>query len=331
MKNNPLIRGMGFYGPKKILTNADLEKMVDTSDEWIITRTGIKERHMAAPGEATSDIALQACKKALADARVAPEELTHVILSTLTPDGYCPPAGCRLAQKLGIRGDVMAFDVNGACSGFLYGLQTARAMVALDPEAKVLLTAAEHLTSRVNWEDRATCVLFGDGAGAVVITGPENKGSEPEILDVILGSDGKFADLLTVNGGGSGWPYKLGEQIGENFFIQMNGREVFKVAVRIMEAVSWKILDKHGLKPEDIDLFVAHQANLRIITHVGKKLGFPPEKVFVNVDRFGNTSAAAVAIALAEAKESGAIRPGNLVLLTTFGGGFTWGSALLQF
>jgi len=331
MKNNALIRGMGFYGPKKILTNADLERMVDTSDEWITTRTGIKERRMAAPGEATSDIALQACKKALADARMAPKELTHLIVSTLTPDTYCPSSACWLEEKLGISGDVMAFDVNGACSGFLYGLQTARAMVALDPEAKVLLTAAENLTSRTNWEDRATCVLFGDGAGSVVVTGPEKNASGAEILDVILGSNGKFADLLTVKGGGSGWQYKLGERIKEDFFIQMNGREVFKIAVRIMETISRKMLDKHGILPEDIDLFVAHQANLRIITHVGKKLGFPPEKVFVNVDRFGNTSAAAVAIALAEARQSGAIRPGNLVLLSTFGGGFTWGSALLQF
>ena len=330
MSNSAYIHGTGFYAPEKILTNADLEKMVDTSDEWITARTGIKERRIAAPGEATSDIALKACQKALADAGIAPKELTHLIVSTLTPDGYCPPAACRLEEKLGVSG-LTAFDVNGACSGFLYGLQTARAMAVLEPEAKILLTAAEHLTSRTNWEDRATCVLFGDGAGAVVISGSGAKNNSAQILDVVLGSNGKFADLLTVKGGGSGSPYKLKERVKEDFFIQMNGREVFKVAVRIMENISWEILHKHGLSPADIDLFVPHQANLRIITHVGKKLGFPPEKVYVNVNRFGNTSAAAVAMALAEARESGTIQPGNLVLLTTFGGGFTWGSALLRF
>ena len=311
------------------LTNADLERMVETSDQWIVERTGIRERHIAAPGQATSDLACEAARKALASAGVTAADITHIVVATLTPDGYCPSAAARLQHLLGCR-EIMAMDVNAACSGFLYGLQTARALATLQPGATVLLVAAEVLSSRTNWTDRTTCVLFGDGAGAVVLSSdPAARGAVVE--DVDLHCDGQFWDLLTVRGGGSGAPYALGEAIGENFFIQMAGRETFKQATRAMEAVSRDMLAKHGLAVADVDVFISHQANLRIISYVGKKLGFSEEQVYVNVDRYGNTSAASMGIALAEARERGVIKDGHRVMLTVFGGGLTWGTALLRF
>jgi 3-oxoacyl-[acyl-carrier-protein] synthase-3 len=304
--------------------------MVDTSDEWITTRTGIKQRHIADKDTATSDLALEAAKKALADAGMAAEELTHIFLATITPDTYCPSAACFLEEKLGLRG-LMAVDVNAACSGFLYTLQLARATVALEPDAKVLMVPAEVLSSRTNWQDRTTCVLFGDGAGAAVVTAGAPGDGVAHVEDVILSSDGSLADLLGIRGGGSGCRYDLGDPVRDDFFIHMNGREVFKNAVRNMESITQRLLDKHGVTPDDVDVFVPHQANLRIIEAVGNKLGFDPAKVFVDVDRFGNTSAASVPIALGDARERGVIAPGHRVLVTTFGAGFTWGAALLQF
>lgn len=330
MSVSAVIRGMGMYVPERILTNADLEKLVDTSEEWIMTRTGIRERRLAAPGEATSDIALQASLLALADANMAPEELTHIIVGTLSPDFYCPGAACLLANKLGVKGRT-AFDVNAACSGFLYSLQVARGFVALDPKAKVLVAPTDVLSSRTNWQDRDTCVLFGDGGGAVIVTAADETKPVASIQDIILGSDGSMADVLSIKGGGSGRPLALGEATQEDFFIQMNGREVYKYAVRAMEAVSLEIMEKNGLTMDNIDIFIPHQANLRIIEAVGKKLGASAEKVFVNVDRYGNTSAASLVLAASEAWLTGFIKPGHMVLLTTFGAGFTWGAALLQF
>jgi len=322
------IHGKGFYVPERILTNQELEAMVDTSDEWITTRTGIKERRIAAPGQATSDLAEAAARKALADARMEPSELTHILISTLTPDAYCPSTATKLQHILGC-GPITAMDLNAACSGFMYGLYTARAILAAEPEARVLLVAAEVLSTRTNWTDRTTCVLFGDGAGAAVLTGKPAPGAT-ELVDVTLGSDGTYWELLTVKGGGSGSPYTLGQTIEENFFIQMRGRETFKVATRTMIESSQSMLDKHGISNGDLGLLITHQANLRIIEYVGKKLGLDPEQIYVNINRFGNTSAASVGIALAEATELGVIKPGTNVLLTTFGGGFTWGSALLR-
>jgi len=329
MKNNAYIRGLGYYVPERILTNADLERMVDTSDEWITTRTGIKERHIAAPGEATSDLALHAATAALADAGMEADALTHILLYTLTPDYYCPPAACLLEEKLGIRGK-FAQDVNAACSGFLYGLETARAIVALHPEAKVLLCAAEVLTSRTNWADRATCVLFGDGAGAMVITG-EPGPDQAHIVDARIHSDGSLGHLLTVKGGGSAAPLKLGDTVDETFFVQMAGQEVFKNAVRSMVGVCEEVLEASGVTTADIDLLVPHQANLRIIDAVAKKLSIPEGQCVITIDRYGNSSASSVGIALAEAKSTGRILPGAKVLLVAFGGGFTWGASLLQF
>ncbi len=329
MQHPVKIIGQGFYVPEKVLTNADLERMVETSDEWIVERTGIRERHVAALGQATSDLARRAAEKALASAGIATADLTHILVATLTPDAYCPNTASKVQHLLGC-GPIMCMDLNAACSGFLYGLQTGRALAALDPKAKVLLVAAEVLSSRTNWTDRTTCVLFGDGAGAVVLSAdPAARGAVVE--DVDLHADGQFWDLLTVRGGGSGTPYKLGEAIGEDFFIQMAGRETFKQATRAMENVSRDMLAKHGLATGDVDVFISHQANLRIISYVGKKLGFSEDQVFVNVHRYGNTSAASIGIALAEARESGFIKDGHRVMLTAFGGGLTWGTALLQF
>lgn len=329
MQNPVKIIGQGFYVPERVLTNADLEKMVDTSDQWIVERSGIRERRIAAPGQATSDLARRAAEKALASAGLTARDLTHILVATLTPDAYCPSAASKLQHLLGCR-NIMAMDLNAACSGFLYGLQTGRALATLSPGSNVLLVAAEVLSSRTNYTDRSTCVLFGDGAGAVVLSSdPAARGAVVE--DVDLHCDGQFWDLLTVRGGGSARPYRLGEAVAEDFFIQMAGRETFKQATRAMENVSRDMLKRHGLGVAEVDLFISHQANLRIISHVGKKLGFREEQVYLNLERYGNTSAASVGIALAEARENGAIRDGHRVMLTTFGGGLTWGTALLQF
>lgn len=324
------ILGLGFHVPEKVLTNRDLERMVETSDEWITSRTGIRERHIAEVGTGSSDLALAAARKALDAAGVLPSELTHIICPTLTPDSYTPSTACILEHKLGLNG-AMAMDISAACSGFLYGLETARAILALHPDAVVLVVTAEVLTSRTNWADRTTCVLFGDGAGAAVLASKPRGEKSAIIMDVLLRSDGALGDFLTVKGGGSARPYALGETVCEDFFIQMQGRDVFKHAVRSMESVSREVLERNGFGVDQVDVCIPHQANLRIIEHVGKKLTIPEDKIFVNLDRYGNTSAASIPIALAEALQTGFVKAGDLVLLTTFGGGFTWGSALLRF
>lgn len=329
MQHHAYIRGFGFYAPEKVLTNADLEKIVETSDEWITTRTGIKERRIAAPGETVSDMTTQAARAALAEAGMDADELTHLFLYTVTPDYFTPSAACLLEEKLGIRGKVVQ-DVNAACSGYVYGLEMARAVLALHPEAKILVAAAEVLTSRTNWADRRTCVLFGDAAAAAVVTAEPAPGGA-EILDVRLSSDGSLGHLLTIKGGGSGHPYKLGQVVDEDFFLEMNGPEVFKHAVRNMTAICREIVLENGLDWSDIALFIPHQANMRIMEAVAKKLSLPEDKVMVTIDRYGNTSASTIGIALVEARAAGRIRPGDKVLLGVFGGGFTWGASLLQF
>lgn len=324
------IEGFGRHVPDRVLTNAELETMVDTSDDWITTRTGIKERRIVAPGETSSDLAAKAASNALLSAGREAEDLSHIFYATFTPDAFCPPASCILQEKLGIRGRACV-DMNAACSGFLYAIEAARGTLALRPGSTVLVTAAEVTTSRTNWADRATCVLFGDGAGAIVVSDREPKPGQAVIEDVVLKADGSLWPLLTVKGGGSGWPMKLGDTIKDEFFIEMNGPEVYKNAVRSMGSVCEEIVEKNGLVMDDIDLFIPHQANLRIIEAVGKRLKFSGNRVMVTVDRYGNTSAASVAIALADAVAEGRIKPGARVLLTVFGGGFTWGAALLKF
>lgn len=323
-----VLRGLGRYVPEKTLTNADLEKIVDTSDEWIFTRTGIKVRHIASEEQNTSDLAVEAAKKALANANMKAEELTHIVVGTFTPDAMVPSCACVVEEKLGIKGRAV-YDIAAACSGFLYALENARAILALHPEARVLVIGAETVTRRINFEDRSTCVLFGDGAGAAVLT---RDGEGPKVLDVKLSSDGSLGRLLTVNGGGSCSSYsRPGEPIREDYFVQMEGREIFKHAVRSMTGVCNEILADNGRTRHDIDVLIPHQANWRIIDAVGRKFDVPPEKVYSNVDRYGNTSAASIPLALSEAVDNDFVKDGDLVLLTSFGGGFTWASALLQF
>jgi 3-oxoacyl-[acyl-carrier-protein] synthase-3 len=326
------IRGLGHCVPETRLTNADLERMIDTNDEWITSRTGIKERRIAAKGETTVSLSHQAALKALENAGMQAEELTHILVATFTPDAYIPSAACMLADRLGIVGRT-AMDISAACSGFLFALEAARAFVCLHPEAKILVTATDIVSSRIDYTDRAICVLFGDGAGAAIITGetPDTPAGSARVLDVMLATDGSANGLLTVKGGGSGTPCKLGETIGRDFFVEMNGREVYKYAVRSMSSICKQVLEKHGLHKDQVDVFIPHQANLRIIDAVGTRLEMPAEKVFTNVHKYGNTSAASVIIALSEARAEGFIKDGNLVLLATFGGGFTWGTALVRF
>lgn len=324
------IQGLGYYTPQRVLTNADLEQIVETNDEWIITRTGIRERHIVAPGEVLTDMALAATNMALANAGLTARDLTHVVVATVTPDSSVPSAGVVLAKKLGLEG-VPAFDLNAACSGFVYALEAARGLLALHPEARILVVGGEVLTSRTDWTDRSTCVLFGDGAGVAILAAdtPANKGAR--LLDMMIAADGTYGPLLTIKGGFSGHPYKIGDVVGHENYVQMNGREVYKYAVRNMASICEALLARHGLTTADVDVLIPHQANLRIIEAVGRKLKVPEEKVFVNVDRYGNTSAASIPLALAEARDLGFIKDGQRVLITTFGGGFTWGSALVQF
>jgi 3-oxoacyl-[acyl-carrier-protein] synthase-3 len=327
MSNDIVIRGLGRHVPEKILTNADFEAIVDTSDEWITTRTGIKERHVVSEGEYNSDLAVGAARMALKNAGMEAEELTHIIMGTITADHVVPSGACVVQEKLGLKHRV-AYDISAACSGFIFGLENARAILALHPEAKVLVIGVEVLTHRTNFEDRSTCVLFGDGAGAAILT---QGGEGPKLLDVKLSTDGSLANLLTVSGGGSAATYKLGDTVGPEYFIQMQGREIFKHAVRSMTGICNQILEDNDLTNKDVDVLIPHQANWRIIDAVGRKFEIPAEQVYSNVQRFGNTSAASVPLALSEADETGFLKEGNLVMLTAFGGGFTWASALLQY
>lgn len=331
------ISGFGFAVPPAILSNEEIAARADITDEWIVTRTGIRNRHILADGERGTDLALAASRQALRQAGREKEDITHILYATCTPDACCPSAACTLAGKLDLPGR-MAVDVNAACAGFVNGLELADGLTARSPSACVLLVASESLSHRCNWEDRTTAVLFGDGAGAVIVSGeaapaPKTVPSAPQgrIEDVLLASDGGKGDLLLISGGFSAHPYKLGDTVGPEYFIRMNGGLVFKHAVRSMSACCREVLERNGLGPADIDLFIPHQANSRIIEAVGERLEMPAEKVFLNVQNYGNTSAASIPIAMAEAIQEGALRPGMRVLVATFGGGLTWGAALLHF
>ena len=329
------IQGLGTYVPTKRITNVDLMSLVDTNDEWIVSRTGIKARHMLADDENGSDAGTEAALKALEDAGIAAEDITHVLTATCTPDYLCPSTACIISGKIGSHG-AMAFDLNAACTGFVYGLDVANSILAGKPGAKVLLVGSEAFTRRLNWEDRTTCILFGDGAAAAVLTNGEAGTpkrclpSAPRLRDVRCGADGRQYPLLTV-GGGTNRNYKPGDPVQDDFYLQMQGREVFKQAVRSLSAVCSELLEDNGLTLEDIDLFIPHQANLRIIEAVGDRLKLESEKIFVNLDEYGNTSAASIPLGIGDACAQDRIRPGSRVLLSAFGGGFTWGAALLEF
>lgn len=327
---NPLchLLALSAYVPDAVLTNEDLTKVVDTNEEWIVTRTGIKQRHKLADDENASDLGLKASRKALAEAGIDASELTHVITATCTPDVLSPSVACIIAGQLGT-GPVMAFDFGAACSGFIYGLSLCRSLLAHQPEARILFVCTEALTRRVNWSDRSTCVLFGDAATACIVTG-----SSGNVLagleDVVCQSDGTQRDLIVV-GGGTSSRYAKGDPVDDDFFITMQGRETYKHAVRNMVHICEEVLTRNGLSTKDVNLLVPHQANMRIIEAVGSRLDMAGDRVFVNVDKYGNTSSASIPLAISEARAAGRIKTGDRLLVTAFGAGLTWGAALLRF
>ena len=322
------ITGTGAYLPEKVITNADLESMVDTSDEWIRQRTGIVERRIADDDTATSDLSIRAARRAIEHAQIDPVDIEMILVATVTPDTFFPSTACYVQKGIGAK-NASAMDVSAACAGFLYGLDLADGLIKSGRYDTILVVGGEVFNNIINWKDRSTCVLFGDGAGAAIVQATE----EPKgILASYIGSDGDYADinLLGIPAGGSRMPLTPEGIKRKLDKIQMNGREVFKLGVRLMPEAAQRVLRKANVSVEDIDLLIPHQANLRIIEAVGDRLGVPREKVYINVDKYGNTSAATVIIALDEAIREGCAKPGDLILLVTFGAGVTWGSTLLQ-
>jgi 3-oxoacyl-[acyl-carrier-protein] synthase-3 len=328
------ITGIGYYVPERVMTNEELSTLVDTSDEWIRGRTGIEARRLAADDQNCSDLGAEAARRAMQASGTDPDEITHIIACTVSADAIFPATACIVQHKLGIR-RAMSFDLSAACSGFLYGLQVARGLLAAEPEAKILLLGVEVISRRVNWRDRSTCVLFGDGAGVAVLSArPDGKGPRSlraRVEGVSCDGDGSRGDLLRCIGGASSHSYRQGEVVGSEYFLHMNGQEIYKHAVRTMSASGRDLLDRLGYTLDDIDLVVPHQANMRIIQAVLARLGVPEEKAFTNLEKYGNTSAATVPIALAEALDQSVIRPGCRVLMTTFGAGLTWGAGVIHF
>ncbi|MBN2452759.1 MAG: ketoacyl-ACP synthase III [Candidatus Omnitrophica bacterium] len=319
------ILGLGKYLPEKILTNKDLEKMVDTTDEWIVSRSGIRERRIAREDEATSDMATEAAKRALAAAKLSAQDIDLIIVATITPDMFFPATACLVQQKIGAR-TVPAFDISVACSGFIYGMAIAKQFIASGVYKHALIIASEKLSSITDWSDRSTCVLFGDGAGAAVL-GPVEHGG---ILSISLGADGKQGDLIKLPAGGSRIPATKKSIDDKLHFIKMNGSELFKHAVRIMADAALDATQPIGVKAEDIKMVIPHQANIRILNAAAKRMGLSEDKIYLNIDKYGNMSAASSAVALVEAVESGRIKRGDKILLDAFGGGLTWGAMVIE-
>jgi len=312
--------------PERVLTNRDLESMIETSDEWITTRTGIRQRHIAAPGENNSDLAVGASRAALEMAGMEASQIDLVIVGTLTPDMPMPSVACLVQKELGAN-SAGAFDVSATCSGFLYSLSIADKFIKDDPSMKILAIGSEVLSRRTNWEDRTTCVLFADGAGAAVVTGSED---DSGILSTCLHADGSVWDLLTIKGLGTAYPVDQ-ELLSKGWqYIEMKGKDVFKHAVRALESVAQESMAKAGWNNDDLDLLIAHQANIRILDFLRERLKLPREKVFINIDKYGNTSAASIPIALDEACRSGRLKKGDNVLMISFGGGFTWAGVTMR-
>jgi 3-oxoacyl-[acyl-carrier-protein] synthase-3 len=316
------ITGVGCYVPDRVLTNDDLSRMVDTSDEWITERTGIKERHVAGPAQAASDLALPATRQALAAAQLDPADVDLVVVATVTPDMFFPSTGSLLASALGAD-DAAAYDLSAGCTGFMYALAQAYGAVAGGLARNAVVVGTETLSKIINWHDRSTCVLFGDGAGAVVVENVREGG----FLGFELGSDGEGGKDLSIPAGGSRNPSTAETVEQELHFLRMNGREVYKFATRVLVASAEKLLDECGLTVDDVDLYIPHQANKRIIDHAARNLGIPQEKIFINLQRYGNTSSASIPLCLAEAVRDGQLREGTRVLMTGMGAGLTWGSA----
>ena len=322
------IAGTGRYVPEKVLTNTDLEKIVETSDEWIIKRTGIRERRIAAEDQSTSDLALEAARVALDRAGLAAEDLDAIILATLTPDTYCPAGVCYVQNLLGAT-NACAFDLSAACTGFVYGITVGSSLVRTGVHKNVLVLGAETLSRFIDYTDRNTCILFGDGAGAAVLSRAE-EGSDSRLLDHYLRSDGGGTDLIIMPGGGARRPASYDTVDGKLHFLSMQGNDVFKFATKSMQTLIETAIERNELSVDDLDLVVPHQVNSRIIDTVLRKVDIPEEKIYLNLQRYGNTSAASVPMALHEAVEEGRVQPGNLVLLVAFGAGLTWGYNLVR-
>jgi 3-oxoacyl-[acyl-carrier-protein] synthase-3 len=320
------IIGLGEYLPKKILTNRDLEKILDTSDEWITTRTGIKQRRLAGKDEATSDLAIKAARKALQDAGgMDPQDLELIIVATVTADMHFPSVACLVQKAIGAK-HACCFDISAACPGFVYGIVIAQQFIARSTYKNALVIGAEVLSSITDWQDRNTCVLFGDGAGAAVLA-PVNSGG---ILSVYLGSDGSQSELLQMPAGGSRHPSTHQTIDKRLHYIKMRGNELFKLAVMLMANAARKAVEMAGLKCDDIDCFIPHQANIRILLATAKKIGIPEEKIFLNIEKYGNMSSASTAIALCEAVREGRVKKGDIVLLDAFGAGLVWGACVIK-
>ncbi len=325
---NAYISGTGFYVPEKILTNDDLEKMVDTDDAWITQRTGIKERHIIEPGTPTSALAAEAAKKAIAQAGITANDIDMIIVATITPDMIFPATAALVQEKIGAS-KAATFDLEAACSGFIYGVSIATQFIRTGTYEAVLVIGAETLTNVTDWEDRGTCVLFGDGAGAAVIQAAP-KDSPSSILSFELRGDGSYKHLLNLPAGGSLNPTTHKTVDERLHYMKMTGNEVFRVAVKNMAAAVQTALEKCGKTVDDLKMLIPHQANVRIIKSVGKRLGMDEEKVFVNIQKYGNTSAATVPIALAEVAASNLLQRGDLFAMVAFGGGFTWAASILR-
>jgi len=322
-----ILRGIGSYVPEKILDNKELSLKVETSDDWIRTRTGIRERRIASPDQPTSELALNAARKAIEAAQIQPDQIDLVIVATITPDMVFPSTACILQHKLGL-GKVACFDLEAACSGFLYSLDVADGMLASGRYKCALVIGAEKMSSILDWEDRTTCVLFGDGAGAAIIM---TEGDGPNLVGFRSGADGSNPSLLHQPAGGSKQPASIASIENREHFLKMNGKEIFKSAVRVMEKATRELLEANGLDTQDVDHVIPHQANVRIVESMAQRLEIPLDKFFCNLDRHGNTSAASIPIAFDEACNRGIFRKGEIGVLVAFGAGLTWSATLVRF
>jgi 3-oxoacyl-[acyl-carrier-protein] synthase-3 len=320
------IIGTGSYVPDKVLSNADLERLVETNDEWIVTRTGIRERRIAAPEQTTSDLAAEAAKAALLNAGVTAEELDMIIVATVTPDMFFPSTACFVQTKIGAK-NAVCFDVSAACSGFLFALETARQFIASGARKTILVIGAEKLSTIVDWSDRNTCVLFGDGAGAAIL---RHKPGARGMIHTHMGSDGRQSEILYIPGGACRTPVTAENAALRLNTIKMNGKETYKQAVTAMMDAGNRVLEAGGIRADELACIIPHQANARIIEAIADRMRLPLDRFLINLDRFGNTSAAAVAIALDEAHRTGRMKEGDYILLVVFGGGLTWAGSLIQ-
>ncbi len=318
------ITGIGAHVPERVLTNAELETMVDTNDQWIVERTGIRERRIAADSEAASDLALPACRQALERAGVRGEDVDYIVVATATPDMLFPATSCVVADELGAS-SAAAYDLLAGCSGFVYALAQAYGAVAGGLADRALVVGSETLSKITNWNDRGTCIIFGDGAGAAVVERVDDGGFE----GFELGADGSRGDDLCIPAGGSRMPPTAENLAQEAQFIRMNGREVFRFATRVMVTSARELLERCGFELDDIDLYVPHQANKRIIDHAAKDMGLPDDRIVMNIDRYGNTSSASIPLALTEAADDGRLEAGSVVLMSAVGAGLTWGSVVM--